>query len=67
MHGAATAYTRHLEKMLDLMEAGQRTNERLMVELDNTRNNRTVRADSAVSKLNLKNTAELKTETSILG
>ena len=37
-------------KMLDLMEASQRTNERLMTELDNTRNNRTSRADNAVSK-----------------
>ena len=63
--------------MLDLMEAGQRTNERLMVELDNTRNNRTTRTDSAASKqrgqavlrtsLSLKSTAELKMETSIPG
>ena len=50
VYGASMAYTRHLEKMLDLMEASQRTNERLMTELDNTRNNRTSRADNAVSK-----------------
>ena len=50
VYGASTAYTRHLEKMLELMEASQRTNERLMTELDNTRNNRTSRADNAVSK-----------------
>ena len=48
--GASTAYMRHLEKMLDLMEASQRTNEKLMTELDNTRNNRTSRADNAASK-----------------
>ena len=50
VYGASMAYTRHVEKMLDLMEASQRTNERLMTELDNTRNNRTSRADNAVNK-----------------